>query len=155
MLFTSLEKWIFLNILRQMQCAANLDFPMVQQALRAALRLAKFQPVFHRMTLGVQELNPHLTLAPIRIHTTVDHLKELVLSATLVVLLQVFSISVCITNAKSKFVSHFLLKIQIIMSNTEAVNLNNNFKAMLRKGKKGIEIHVVSKNPVQQVNGSN
>ena len=28
------------------------------------------------------------------------------------------------------------------MSNTEAVNLNNNFKAMLRKGKKGIEIHV-------------
>jgi hypothetical protein len=26
---------------------------------------------------------------------------------------------------------------------------------MLRKGKKGIEIHVVSKNPVQQVNGSN
>ena len=41
------------------------------------------------------------------------------------------------------------------MSNTEAVNLNNNFNAMLRKGKKGIEIHVVSKNPVQQVNGSN
>ena len=71
---------------------------------------AKSQPAFRMMTLGVQELNPHLTLAPIRIHTTVDHLKELVLSATLVVLLQVFSISVCITNAKSKFVSHFLIK---------------------------------------------
>jgi hypothetical protein len=62
---------------------------MVQQALRAALRLAKFQPVFHTMTLGVQELNPHLTLVHIRIHTTVEHPMELVLSATLVVLLQV------------------------------------------------------------------